>query len=313
MNRINYGVFRGRELVQKRGSVGGYRNVFVKLQGVKNELVYPTFGGVIKNPFKAPAKMFAGDLCEYRTDANGVRPEIYLLKTFEVVSNTTTTVNIIRDKGFRHKPCVGDVIMVAPTEIGGSGTGVKVDNVVETDVTVGSVKYNVWKITTSASLGSLSNGTILVEAEGVGSTSMLVKNINAVIDCDCDFFGTPEIASNTNITTFGSNRDNEFDASRYLYTPALGGLMYTHKMSPIPSCVMNMNRSSVNGWFKVDYYDMGNSNLRFMSSKPTTATKGIVGNIAIVNSTTSSDSGVWVLTAISGTTYTWTQVAQKND
>ena len=80
------GVFLGRTLVQQHGEIGGARSVFVKLQGNKNELVFPTFGGQIKNPFKGQAKLYAGDLCEYRTDENGVKPQIFILKTFEVKS-----------------------------------------------------------------------------------------------------------------------------------------------------------------------------------------------------------------------------------
>ena len=51
------GVFRGRKTIQKSGSIGGSRAVFVKLQGNKNELVYPTFGGFLKNPFKKCCKV----------------------------------------------------------------------------------------------------------------------------------------------------------------------------------------------------------------------------------------------------------------
>ena len=45
------GVFMGRTLIQEKGSIGGSRFVFVKLQGVKNELVFPTFGAILQNPF----------------------------------------------------------------------------------------------------------------------------------------------------------------------------------------------------------------------------------------------------------------------
>ena len=62
LNPKEIGYFRGRWLEQNRGQIGGSRNVFVKLQGIKNELVYPTFGGVIRNPFRVPAKMFAGEV-----------------------------------------------------------------------------------------------------------------------------------------------------------------------------------------------------------------------------------------------------------
>ena len=246
------GTFRGRELVQKSGKIGGSRNVFVKLQGIKNELVYPTFGGIIMNPFKGPAKMYAGDLCWYKTNSTGVRPEIYLLKTYECVSAATTTINILRDE-YHHKPFVGDILMVAPATIGGTGTGVTVTAITETTVEVSSDTYNVWALTVSANIASsIEKGTILVEAVEAGSDKkMLVENVNAVIDCDCDFFDTPVMDTNKN--TIKAVTSMDYESARYIYTPALGGLMYIHKMSPMPQCVLNLNTCNVNGWFKMDF------------------------------------------------------------
>jgi hypothetical protein len=74
---------------------------------------------------------------------------------------------------------------------------------------------------------------------------MLVKNINAVAPSDGDFNFEPNTGDS-----------DDYDGARYLYTPALGGLMYTHKMSPIPACVKALNRCNVNGWFKVDAFNM---------------------------------------------------------
>ena len=246
------GTFRGRELIQKSGKVGGSRSVFVKLQGIKNELVYPTFGGIVMNPFKGPAKMFAGDLCWYKTNSTGVRPEIYILKTYECVSAVTTTINILRD-GFHHKPFVGDILMVAPTVIGGTGTGVTVTAVTETTVEVSSTEYDVWALTVSANIASsIEKGTVLVEAVEAGSDKkMLVETVNSVVDCDCDFFDTPVMDTNKN--TIKAVTSMDYESARYIYTPALGGLMYIHKMSPMPQCVLNLNTCNVNGWFKMDF------------------------------------------------------------
>lgn len=247
---VDYGYFRGRVLVQKSGSIGGYKSVFVKLKELHNELVYPTFGGIIMNPFKGRAKFFAGDLLEFRTNDKGVRPEVYILKTFKVVSASSTTVNVLRD-GFLHKPFVGDVLMKAPSVIGGAGTAATVTAVTPTTVTVSDVTYDVYALTTSTAL-TLVKDDILVEAEEAGSDKkMLVKNINAVADCDADMM-FDEVADTSKIGT----DDEDYVDARYLYTPALGGLMYTHKMSPMPQCVLDLNRSNVNGWFKVNYYDM---------------------------------------------------------
>lgn len=245
LNR-HLGGFLGRTIAQRRGSVGANRDVFVMLKGIKNELVFPTFGGEIKNPFKGvTAKFFAGDLMEFRTNEKGVRPSIYLLKTFEVLSASGTTAYIKRD-GFRHKPFVGDILMVAPDVIGGTGTAVTVSAVTETTLTPSTTTYNVWQLTLSSTLGSLNDGTILVEAEEAGENkAMLVKNINSCAPSDGDFNFVPNTGD-----------ADDYDGARYLYTPALGGLMYIHKMSPMPDCVKALNRCNVNGWFKVDAFNM---------------------------------------------------------
>ena len=226
------GAFRGRKLIQRRGSVGGARAVFVKLQGIKNELVYPTFGGQIKNPFKGAAKMFAGDLCEYRTNDKGEKPEIYLLKTYLVKSVSGTTVNIVKDE-YKHKPFIGDKLGVAPAKVGGAITKAVTVTAVAT-AKVGNI--DVWALTVSETL-TATDGDVLVEADA--ENNMLVKEINGVIDADIDMLDAP------------STGDADFDGARYMYTPALGGIMYTHKMSPLPACVKAKNISKINGWFQV--------------------------------------------------------------
>lgn len=231
INDYQIGAFRGRKLIQRRGEIGGAKSVFVKLQGIKNELVYPTFGGRIMNAFKGAAKLFAGDLCEYRTNDKGVNPEIYILKTYLVESVSGTTVNIVKD-GYKHIPFVGDKIGVAPDGIGGEMTAVTVNAV--KSAKVGSV--DVWALTVSATL-TAKKGDVLVEADA--GNKMLVKAINGVIDADCDMLDAP------------ATGDEDFDGARYMYTPALGGIMYTHKMSPMPKCVLDLNIAKINGWFQV--------------------------------------------------------------
>ena len=231
-NEIYAGVFRGRKLVQTSGEIGGARSVFVKVKGIKNELVYPTFGGKIMNAPKGTGfKFYAGDLFEFRTDANGVRPEVYLLKTYLVESVSGNVVNIVND-GYKHKPFVGDKLGVAPEEIGGAidaATITKVEN-----AKVGDVK--VWACTFDSAVEA-SKGAVLVEAGE--DDKMLVKTINAVADCD----GLMADAASVD--------ENDFEGARYYYTPALGGIMYTHKMSPMPACVLKLNESKINGWFQI--------------------------------------------------------------
>lgn len=232
------GVFMGRTLIQEKGSIGGSRFVFVKLQGVKNELVFPTFGAVLQNPFKFGGKIFAGDLMEYRTDENGLNPKVFLLKTFEVaatVESAATTVTIVND-GYRHVPAVGDNLMVAPASMNATGTAVTVTAVVADD--------KKWTVTLSATLGALAKGTILVEAAEAGSgKKMLVQAINAVAPSDYDCLYDAGAVNPASV---------EYNKARYILTPALGGLMYTNKMSPMPACVKALNKCNVNGWFKVE-------------------------------------------------------------
>lgn len=234
------GYFAGRALFQANGDTGGAKHVFVKLQGVKNELVFPTFGGRVMNPFKGAAKLFAGDLMEYRTDADGLNPEIYLLKVYKVKSTSGTTVTLYRDR-YTHIPFVGDILMVAPATIGGTGTAVTV-----TAVSKGNDGTDdTWVLTTDSAL-TASKDNILVEADKTGaSAKMLVQNINAVASCDYDFLYNP-IAD-------PADDDDEFGKVRYFLTPALGGLMYKSKMSPVPACCEVFNQANVNGWFEVSY------------------------------------------------------------
>ena len=236
INDYQIGAFRGRKLKQRKGVIGGARSVFVKLQGIKNELTYPTFGGKIMNPFKGAAKMFAGDLLEYRTDENGMKPKIYILKTYKVAKATTTASNvtIVRSE-YSHIPFVGDKIGSAPTSIGGAMTELTVNKVEAKNDSDGNP---IWELTLSAT-ASFKLGEVLVEGDGSGK--MMVKNINAVADADMDMLDAP------------STSDEDFEGARYLYTPSLGGVMYINRMSPMPACVLAKNESKVKGWFKIQF------------------------------------------------------------
>ena len=231
-DNLYVGVFRGRKLVQTSGEIGGARSVFVKVKGIKNELVYPTFGGKIMNPPKGSGfKFYAGDLLEFRTNEEGVRPEVYLLKTYLVESVSGSVVNIVND-GYKHKPFVGDVLGIAPDEIGGEMTSATITKVENTKV--GDVK--VWACTFNSTI-TAEKGDVLVEADEDGT--MLVKAINAVADCDGALLES------------GAEDENDFEGARYYYVPALGGIMYTHKMSPMPACVLALNEAKINGWFQI--------------------------------------------------------------
>lgn len=228
------GILLGRALVAAKKKLGGVRNVFVPLDGIFNGTVYVPFGGKLMNPFPGVAKAYAGDLFYYKTDEKAENPELYLLKTYEVTSASGTTVNIVRD-GFHHIPFVGDTLMVAPEEIGGAGNDFTVVAVAKTT----DNGKDVWALTLSSAPSTApKEGDILVESDGEGN--MLVKDVNTLTPNDLDFVFEP-VADPSDM--------EDYDDARYHIPVVLGGIMYTHKMSPMPKCVLDLNTSKVNGWF----------------------------------------------------------------
>jgi hypothetical protein len=227
------GTFRGTILSQSKGTIGGARSVFAKFKNIKNELVYPFNGGMIVNAPKGEGfKFFAGDLMEFRTDEKYANPEVYLLKTYLVESVSGSIVNIVKD-GYKHVPFVGDELGVAPEEIGGEMTSATITAV--RTAKVGEVE--VWACTMSDAL-TAKKGDVLVEADARGK--MLVKAINAFADCDGDM---PYV---------GADVADDFEKAKYFYTPAVGGVyIYIHKMSPLPKCVLAVNKSQFNGLYKL--------------------------------------------------------------
>lgn len=240
MYSTDAGVFLGKTLLQRRGEIGGARYVFVKLQGNKNELVFPTFGCKIMNPFKGTAKMYAGDLIEYRYNDGKKGATGYILKTYVVNKATSTssdTVIYLTRDGYKHIPFVGDVLMKAPATIDGTGTAVTVTKV---EPTVEASK-DVWKVTLSDTLADLKVNDILVEAVEAGSgKNPMVTNPNAMCPADYDFLYEP------------STGDSDFDGARYFMTPVLHGTAYIDRMSPMPKSVLDArNKSLVTGWFEL--------------------------------------------------------------
>lgn len=236
---LNSGYLPGRALVQARGSIGGHRYVFVKLQmSGKDALVFPTTGCVIKNPFKGNARAFAGTLFEYNPDGTG-----YILKSYAVAKATTEvtdTVIYLKRDGYSLIPFVGDILMVAPTTLTGKGMAVTVTAVEkDTDTVAGDV----WKVTLSTSLGTLTTSSVLVEAKEAGvSKSAMVTNPNSYLPCDFDFVFDPAAS------------EDDFDGARYLITPALAlgdVFLYEDRMQPLSAAMKSLNKSKVKGWFNI--------------------------------------------------------------
>lgn len=233
------GFLPGRSLIQARGEIGGIRYVFVKLIGAaKDAFRTPTTGGKLLNPFKGPAKIYAGDFLEYDPGICGnAGATVKILKSYQCAKKTgatDTTLLIVRD-GYKHIPFIGDNIMVAPDALDGTGTAVTVTGVEKTT----EAGADVWKLTLSATLGVVAKDAILVEAAAAGDAQKpMVTNPNGYAQCDYDFLFTPG--------------DDFEDGSRYLLTPFLANddtVMYIDRMSPIPPAIKALNKSRVNGWF----------------------------------------------------------------
>lgn len=237
ITRNTNGILIGRSIVSVGKRHGGARNVFVPLDENANGTVNAPFGGVLQNPFPGAAKAYAGDLFEYRTDENGVNPKLYMLKTFEVVSVSGTTVNIVRD-GYHHIPFVGDKLGVAPEKLGGAMTAQTVTKVVE--ATVDSQK--VWALTLDKALTATA-GAILVEADD--DNTMMVKRINSLTPNDLDFVWSEASRTPADMD------DDDYDSARYVIPVVFGGHMFISRMSPLPKCVLDVNPAQVNGWYTV--------------------------------------------------------------
>jgi len=233
-------VFTGRTLIQAHGSIGGHKNVFVKLvKGSKDALCYPTTGGILKNPFKGRAKIYAGDLIEYTPNINNTTgAEVKILKFYELAKDATndaTTIKLVRD-GYHHIPFVGDTIMVGQKDFATKALGVTITAVEKG--TEGTA--DVWNVTLSATLAvALKQGNILVEAEKAGaSVSPMVTNPNAYADKDMDFL-------------YDANMEG-LDDLQYMLTPALAQedtVIDLVAIGNLPPAVLALNKSRVKTWF----------------------------------------------------------------
>ena len=233
-------VFTGRTLIQAHGSIGGHKNVFVKLvKGSKDALCYPTTGGILKNPFKGRAKIYAGDLIEYTPNiSNTTGAEVKILKFYEAAKEATSsdvTIKIVRD-GYSHIPFVGDNIMVGQKDFTTKAKAVSVTRVEKSTET----GVDVWILTLSETLGvTIKKGDILVEAAGTGASVLpMVTNPNSYADKDMDFL-------------YDVNMEG-VDELEYMLTPALAQedtVIDLVAIGNLPPAVLALNKSRVKTWF----------------------------------------------------------------
>ncbi len=232
-NDYGAGFTTGRVIGASHGSIGGTRHVFIPLKGNKNQLVYPTIGGTVKNLPAGAFKVFEGDFVEFKTDGT-----IYLLRTFKVAEAVVAgTAKVkVEKSGFRHKPFVGDKLLLTGAAFTTTGTGVTV-TAVGTD-TVDDAE--VWVLTLSAELTGAAVGNVLAEADKVGAgAKMLVQNPNMQIPADEDFQYDATVG------------DDNYEKHRWNLTPCFPALCDKALLSPLPAAMDALNASRVTGWYKL--------------------------------------------------------------
>ena len=223
----------GRVVYSTNGSIGGSKFVFVQMTGKPEQQRVP-IGMQVLNPFTNKAKMFEGDLVEYKIDGTG-----YLLKMFKLAKAITaedTTIYFERGD-YSHRPESGNVIMKAPATFATTGTAAAISAVTNTTY----LGANVYSATIVAnSLGTASAGDIFVEGAEAGSGKlMLVTNPNAFIAEDVVFdYGQ-------------ATDDNDMNGARYFLTPILHETAWKDKMTACPAFLNAINKSLVTGWFQL--------------------------------------------------------------
>lgn len=236
------GVFFGRARIAKRYNNGGARHVTAEIQGIKNNLVWAPFGGILRNPFPGAAKLYEADPLYIEYDEKGENPKLWCIKTYVASADSEgKTLSLVRD-GYKHIPFVGDTLMVDPKEFGGAGT---VANVIAITKTTDDAGQKVWELTLDTAL-SVKEGDVLVEGvsdaeDGKGGAGKwIVNGCNGWMPCDMDFVYEP---------VADPDDDDNFDDAEYGFTPVAGVCAYTHRMSPLPEAILKLNRCLWNGIF----------------------------------------------------------------
>lgn len=183
-------------------------------------------GGTILNPNKGFGHLWAAQLVEY-IPGNGC----YIFRSFEVKESSSGTTIKLKGDGYSDAPEVGQLIMVAPNDVTVKGQSAKV-TAVEYDKD--KEEFNV---TIDTSIGSLSEGDILVEAAGESASSeaeVLVKNPNTFVEADRDL-----------LPTEGYGVEN----ANYSISTVYDKEAWIARMQPLPTYVLAKNRSYIDGIF----------------------------------------------------------------
>lgn len=236
-------IMNGAVMLQAEGKIGGQRYVFAGLEALlKNAFVHPPIGGMLVNPFRGPAKIYAGDLIEHDLGlVSGTGATIKVLKAYGVAkeaAESAKTIYIKRD-GYVHIPFVGDILMVGQADFKTPSVSAVVTSV---EVATVTEEGDAWKVTLSKTLGALTAGTVLVEAAEDGDSVLpMVTNPNCFAPNDYDF------------PLFDIGGD-EYHKPRYNINFCMLNsdvVMWKDKMGPIPPAVLAMNKSTYPEFWRI--------------------------------------------------------------
>ena len=204
-------------------------------------------GGTIKNPNKGFGKLYAAQLLQY-TPGQGC----YIFRSFALKANAAAdaTDYYINGDGYGDAPEVGMVVMVAPEAVkvetltANTETGAVTKTVADytgQSAKITAVVYDKaneqFKITLDNTLGALSAGAILVEAEGTAksaSAKVLVPNPNIFVEADEELLPTEGYG---------------FENANYSISGVYNKQAWIARMQPLPKYVLAKNKSNIDGIF----------------------------------------------------------------
>ena len=204
-------------------------------------------GGTIKNPNKGFGKLYAAQLLQY-TPGQGC----YIFRSFALKANAAANATdyYINGDGYGDAPEVGMVVMVAPEAVkvetltANTETGAVTKTVADytgQSAKITAVVYDKaneqFKITLDNTLGALSAGTILVEAQGTeksASAKVLVPNPNIFVEADEELLPTEGYG---------------FENANYSISGVYNKQAWIARMQPLPKYVLAKNKSNIDGIF----------------------------------------------------------------
>ena len=204
-------------------------------------------GGTIKNPNKGFGKLYAAQLLQYTPGLGCYIFRSFALKT---QASANATDYYINGDGYGDAPEVGMVVMVAPEAVkvetltANTDTGAVTKTVADytgQSAKITAVVYDKaneqFKITLDNTLGALSAGAILVEAQGTeksASAKVLVPNPNIFVEADEELLPTDGYG---------------FENANYSVSGVYNKQAWIARMQPLPQYVLAKNKSNIDGIF----------------------------------------------------------------